>query len=527
MSQPADPAGPVVGPRRHQRVLRVRRQRARQRPHADRPLPGSSCTWRPTSSSAPSCRRWASPWSSATSTTPTWRGGWPGGRTARTSTALPYGPSVPHMFIVIFVIMLPIYLRTQDPIRAWQAGLAWAFIIGVIVLIGAFVGPYIRKWTPRGGDARHAGRHLDHLHLDEPGRPRCGRRPGSRSRSWRCCWSAAHRRAAARQHPDRPGRAAARHGDRLDRRRHVGAGRVGGRPRHRDRGADLRIDLLVDGLGDMAPLLATAIPLGVYNFTEAMNNVESAGHRRRQLQPAQRAARRRRPARSSARRSARPFPPAVYIGHPGWKAAGGRTGYSMATGVVIALLCFLGLFGLLGAIFPTPAIVPILLYIGLVIGAQAFQASPRAHAAGGGRGARAEHRGVGDRADGQRARRRRHQRAPSGRRGAAGRRRGLPRADGAGSGRDPGRPGARCDRGLHHRQTLPARGRSSPAPGRCSRSSGLIHGEKVEWNANGQVALGYLFVAAVCALVALGRQPAQQPDADEPAPEPAPAVVGS
>ena len=40
-----------------------------------------------------------------------------------------------------------------------------------------------------------------------------------------------------------------------------------------------------------------------------------------------------------------PFPPAVYIGHPGWKAAGGRTGYSMATGVVIALLCFLGLFG--------------------------------------------------------------------------------------------------------------------------------------------------------------------------------------
>src|SRR4051794_22146447 len=59
-------------------------------------------------------------------------------------TALPYGPSVPHMFIVIFVIMLPIYLRTQDPTQAWEAGLAWAFIIGCIVLVGAFVGPYIR-----------------------------------------------------------------------------------------------------------------------------------------------------------------------------------------------------------------------------------------------------------------------------------------------------------------------------------------------------------------------------------------------
>src|SRR5262249_44722159 len=55
--------------------------------------------------------------------------------------------------------------------------------------------------------------------------------------------------------------------------------------------------------------------------------------------------------------------------------------YSMATGIVIAVLCFLGMFGLLGAILPLPAIVPILLYIGLLIGAQAFQVTPRAHAA--------------------------------------------------------------------------------------------------------------------------------------------------
>ena len=29
-------------------------------------------------------------------------------------TALPYGPSVPHMFIVVFVVMLPVYLATKD-----------------------------------------------------------------------------------------------------------------------------------------------------------------------------------------------------------------------------------------------------------------------------------------------------------------------------------------------------------------------------------------------------------------------------
>ena len=62
---------------------------------------------------------------------------------------MPYGPSVPHMFIVVFLIMLPIYLKTHDPVLAWQSGLVWCLIIGVIVLIGAFVGPTVRKYTPR------------------------------------------------------------------------------------------------------------------------------------------------------------------------------------------------------------------------------------------------------------------------------------------------------------------------------------------------------------------------------------------
>jgi AGZA family xanthine/uracil permease-like MFS transporter len=38
------------------------------------------------------------------------------------------------------------------------------------------------------------------------------------------------------------------------------------------------------------------------------------------------------------------------------------------------------MFGLLGAVLPNPAIVPILLYIGLLIGAQAFQEVPKRHA---------------------------------------------------------------------------------------------------------------------------------------------------
>ena len=37
--------------------------------------------------------------------------------------ALPSGISVPHMFVVTFVIMLPIAPKTGDPIKGWEAGL--------------------------------------------------------------------------------------------------------------------------------------------------------------------------------------------------------------------------------------------------------------------------------------------------------------------------------------------------------------------------------------------------------------------
>ena len=75
-----------------------------------------------------------------------------------------------------------------------------------------------------------------------------------------------------------------------------------------------------------------------------------------------------------------PFINAVYIGHPGWKAMGGRIGYSAATGIMVILLCWFGTISLMLALIPGVAILPILLYIGMLIGSQAFQETPRAHA---------------------------------------------------------------------------------------------------------------------------------------------------
>ena len=293
-------------------------------------------------------------------------------------TAMPYGPSVPHMFIVVFVIMLPIYLQTNDPLTAWAAGLAWSFIIGIIVLIGAFVGPFIRKYTPQAAMlGTLAGISIAFISM----------RPAAQM--FEALWIALPVMVIIligfftdlKLPGNIPvGLAALLLGTAI-----AWIGGYMSAPDVITAAQDVAISLptfdfarLGQGLADVAPLLATAIPLGIYNFTEGMTNVESAAvagdeYNLRAILAADGAG-----AIVGAAMGC-PFPPAVYIGHPGWKAAGGRTSYSLASGVAIALLCFLGMFSLLGALLPLPAIVPILLYIGLLIGAQAFQEVPKAH----------------------------------------------------------------------------------------------------------------------------------------------------
>src|SRR3954454_18914204 len=299
-----------------------------------------------------------------------------------TVTAMPYGPSVPHMFIVTLVIMLPTYLATKDPVAAWTAGLAWAFIIGCIILIGAFVGPSIRHWTPRAAMlGTLAGISLTFISM----------RPGAQM--WGALWIAlpvmmiiiAGFIAGVRLPGNFPvGLAALLVGTAI--------GWLGGFMNTADVSdaasaiavgiPSLNIDLLREGLSGISPLLATAIPLGIYNFTEAMSNVESASaagdnYNLRAVLLADGTG-----AVVGAALGS-PFPPAVYIGQPGWKAAGGRISYSLATGVVIFLLCLFGLFPLLAAVLPIPAIVPVLLFIGLVMGSQAVQARAERRKPGG------------------------------------------------------------------------------------------------------------------------------------------------
>jgi AGZA family xanthine/uracil permease-like MFS transporter len=427
--------------------------------------------------------------------------------------AMPYGPSVPHMFIVTFVIMLPIFLSTGDPIRAWQAGLAWSFIIGLIVLIGAFVGPYIRRFTPRAALlGTLAGISIAFISM----------RPAAQM--WEALWIALPVLTiivigffTGRKLPGNIpiGLAALLVG--------TGIGWIGGYSSAPDvvtAARDIAIGLpsfnlplLVSGLSAVAPLLATAIPLGIYNFCEGMTNVESAAvagdsYNLRSVLLADGTG-----AVVGAALGS-PFPPAVYIGHPGWKEAGGRTTYSLASGVVISLMCFLGLFGLLSALIPVPAIVPILLYIGLLIGAQAFVSVPKAHAV-------AVVLAV----------------IPNVASWATGQIDNVLTAAGTSASRVGSEALAQAGVVYDGLKTLGGGAilagmvlgaiaaflidkRYYWAAGYCGAGAvlsfiGLIHGEQVTWAANPGVALGYLFAAVVCLAFSVGSTPAPAAMPDE------------
>ena len=70
-----------------------------------------------------------------------------------------------------------------------------------------------------------------------------------------------------------------------------------------------------------------------------------------------------------------------YIGHPAYKAMGGRAAYTLATGLFVGIGGMLGYIAFMAAVLPRPALAPILVFIALEIGVQAYGATPRRHAA--------------------------------------------------------------------------------------------------------------------------------------------------
>jgi AGZA family xanthine/uracil permease-like MFS transporter len=68
-----------------------------------------------------------------------------------------------------------------------------------------------------------------------------------------------------------------------------------------------------------------------------------------------------------------------YIGHPAYKAMGGRAAYTLATALFVGSAGLIGFFGYMYWIVPKATVFPILVFIGLEITAQSFQATPTRH----------------------------------------------------------------------------------------------------------------------------------------------------
>jgi AGZA family xanthine/uracil permease-like MFS transporter len=308
-------------------------------------------------------------------------------KTGRTDVcALPSGVSVPHMFIVTFVIMLPVTIKTGDPMKGWSAGLVWVFFQSFILMIGGFIAPYIRKITPRAALlGTLAGVSVTFISmrpaLEMYMTPQIGL----------VCFAIilVSWFGGVKYPKGIPAGLVAiavgmiiAWGSNL-----FGLG-LGG--------------LSVKGVGDafasfgfsvplpavnqvfsgfefLGVILVTAIPFGIYDLVEAMDNVESAEAAGDEY-PTTRVLTADGVVSLIGCLMGNPFINAVYIGHPGWKAMGGRIGYSAATGIMVIVLAWFGIISVLLALVPVVAISPILLYIGMLIGAQAFQTTPIKHA---------------------------------------------------------------------------------------------------------------------------------------------------
>ncbi len=290
-------------------------------------------------------------------------------------TAMPYGINTPSLFAFLFLVMGPVHALTGDPVLTWKVGVAACFLNGVLEVLGSFIGERIRKITPRAALlSTLAGIAIAFISmiptLEIFAMPVVGLLPLG---------------IIMIQYFSRirfpgglpAGLVAVATGTLV-------AWLTGEMAGEEVTGAIASMGFflphpslseLVGGLAIIMPYTAIVVPMAVANFLGTMQNVESA-------------------AAAGDRYETFPtmlvdgvgtvvgaflgscFPTTVYIGHPGWKEIGARRGYSVMNGLFVMLVCATGGMGLVMAVVPIEAGAAILLWIGLIIGAQAFQVVP-------------------------------------------------------------------------------------------------------------------------------------------------------
>lgn len=299
--------------------------------------------------------------------------------------ALPYGINTVSLFAYIFLVMLPAKLAAEhagaaDPARAaWQAGLVACMGSGLIELSGAFFAERLRRITPRAALlSTLAGIALGFISLGFLLRTYAHPLVGMATLGIVLLTYFGR----VRFRGGLPGGLVA-----------VALGTLvawltGLAPGSSLAGAHAGLHLPIPVVGDLVAALQTGygltylsviVPMGLFNLIGSLQNIESAEAAGDRFETA--------PSLAvngigtlAAALFGSCFPTTIYIGHPGWKALGARAGYSVLNAVFFTVVCLTGTLAHIAWAIPVDAGMAIVLWIGIVISAQAFQATPRAHA---------------------------------------------------------------------------------------------------------------------------------------------------
>jgi AGZA family xanthine/uracil permease-like MFS transporter len=296
-------------------------------------------------------------------------------------TALPYGINTVSLFAYLIFIMGPVYRETGEWQTAWKVGLLACFGSGVIEFTGAFCVDFLRRITPRAALlSTLAGIAITFISMDFAfqtfERPTIAMLPlavilvqyfsrvrfpfGLPGGALALATGTVLAWAFGAMDPGAVRTAAAGVG--FNAPRFAGAGLW---------------EVLTSPY--LYKYLSIIIPMALFNVLGSLQNLESAeaAGDRYETMP------------SLAVNGLGSllacffgscFPTTIYIGHPGWKGLGARSGYSILNGFFFVAITLFGAVRLINTIVPMEAGIAIVLWIGIIISAQAFQATPSRHA---------------------------------------------------------------------------------------------------------------------------------------------------